>query len=302
MVLLFAGRVAGHISGASFELNNQTYHTSPNGNDGTTTVDGGERGWSRRPLDVASHTSSALLFVIFDRAGQHGFPGTAASSLAHSVFPYEWRISYGVTPSRTSGPIPLSLSLQTFWNLDGFAPGSSGTVAEHALHLPFSGLRLDEDRNGVPTGDIKGNAKGSRHDFWSQAKTLAEPLHGNDEGAEEKSHYDSLHLINRQGPWSKDSRPVASLSSPLSGISMDLYTDREAVRVRTWDDGAAPNYTLKESQGGGKAKRNAAVSLQMQDWPDALNHPEWQRDDHILFGPDGLMTSFSSFKFSVRGH
>jgi aldose 1-epimerase len=46
-------------------------------------------------------------------------------------------------------------------------------------------------------------------------------------------------------------------------------------------------------------RKNAAISMQMMDWPDALNHPEWQRDHKILHGPDGLMTTFSKFKFSV---
>lgn len=59
------------------------------------------------------------------------------------------------------------------------------------------------------------------------------------------------------------------------------------------------NLTLKAGQGGGKVQKNAAISMQMMDWPDALNHPEWQRDHKILWGPDGLMTTFSKFKFSV---
>lgn len=41
--------------------------------------------------------------------------------------------------------------------------------------------------------------------------------------------------------------------------------------------------------------------MQMMDWPDAVNHPEWQRDAHILYGPDRLMTTFSKFKFLVKG-
>jgi aldose 1-epimerase len=60
------------------------------------------------------------------------------------------------------------------------------------------------------------------------------------------------------------------------------------------------NLTLKCKQGGGKVQKNAAISMQMMDWPDALNHPEWQRDNHVLWGPDRLMTTFSKFKFSVE--
>lgn len=59
------------------------------------------------------------------------------------------------------------------------------------------------------------------------------------------------------------------------------------------------NMTLKAAQGGGMVKNNAAISMQMQDWPDALSHPEWQRDDRVLYGPDRLMTTFSKFRFRV---
>lgn len=61
----------------------------------------------------------------------------------------------------------------------------------------------------------------------------------------------------------------------------------------------AANLTLKGGQGGNKVQKNAAISMQMMDWPDAVNHPEWQREHKILHGPDGLMTTFSSFKFKV---
>lgn len=224
--------MAGHISGASFDINNITYHTSANGNNGTTTHDGGQHGWSRIPLDVGSHTHNSITFVVFDRS-KNGFPGNAGSSLTHSVFPNEWRISYGVTPTRTSDPVPINLSHQTFWNLDGFA---NGTLAEQTLHLPFSGLRLEEDDDGLPTGTIKGNIKGSCNDFWSGPRLIGDCV--NDE-----NRLNDLYLVTRRSPWEKDSRPVASLSSPKSGITVDMYTDQEAIRLLTWDGGPDCKFT-----------------------------------------------------------
>ncbi|KAF3480347.1 aldose 1-epimerase family protein [Arthroderma uncinatum] len=287
------GRVAGHISNASFQYDGETYFTSANGNNGTTTYNGGEKGWERMTLDVGSLTSNSITFVVFDRAGGNGFPGNSGSSLAHSLYPYEWRISYGVTPTRTSKPVPINLSHKTYWNLDGFRPGSE-TIEEHRLHLPFSGLRLEEDEHKIPTGDIKGNKMRSPYDFWSSARLLAA-------GLARKATYDDLFLVTRPQPWEVESKPVASLSSARSGITVELYTDQEAVRLVTWDGGPNSNLTLKEGQGGKPVQKNAAISMQMMDWPDALNHPEWQRDKHILFGPDRLMTTFSKFKFSVNG-
>jgi aldose 1-epimerase len=228
---IMLGRMAGHVSGASFDLNGITYHTSANGNNGTTTYNGGDNGWERKPFDIASHTHNSITFVFFDRPSKSGFPGTAGSSLTHSVYPYEWRISYGVTPTRTSHPIPINLSLKTYWNLDGFGTSiTSKTIAEHKLHLPFSGLRLEEDEHHVPTGDTKANRMHSAHDFWSAPRPLRE-------GIAQRGGYDDLFLVSRPQPWERDSNPVASLSSARSGVKVDMYTDQEAVRIVTWDGG-----------------------------------------------------------------
>ncbi|KAH8896318.1 galactose mutarotase-like protein [Thozetella sp. PMI_491] len=230
------GRVAGHISSPSFEIDGVTFSAGEaNGNNGTTTYNGGFKGWEHRAFDVASHTSNSITFVGFDRPSKHGFPGSAGYCMTHSVYPNEWRIAYGVTPTRTDVRIPVSLSLKTFFNLDGFGPDPDArTVAEQRLHLPFSGLRLEEDEHGIPTGDIKGNPKYSEHDFWSGPKPLREGFA--QRGGPTIARYDDVYLIQRPQPWHWESKPAASLSSARSGIKMELYTDQEAVRIVTWDE------------------------------------------------------------------
>jgi aldose 1-epimerase len=57
---------------------------------------------------------------------------------------------------------------------------------------------------------------------------------------------------------------------------------------------------LKPGQGNTDVPQYAAVSLQMQDWTDAVNHPEWQRDSKIFWGTDQLYVTYSKFKFSVE--
>jgi aldose 1-epimerase len=215
------------------------------------TFNGGERGWGRTSLDIASHTANSITFLVFDRAW-NGFPGTAGSSLTHTVTPYEWRIAYGITPTR--GRSPYDLSQQVFWNLDGFAANSSRTIAEHTLHLPYSGLRLETDEYGIPTGDIKGNRLNSTYDYWSAARSLSSGLnsptkHSNTSGCRNGGGYDDTFLISRSQPWNRDDHLVASLESPRSGIKVDLYTDQEALHVLTWNapDGKIASYYSNSS-------------------------------------------------------
>jgi aldose 1-epimerase len=207
-----------------------TYNISANGNNGSMTFNGGEHGWGRSSFDIAAHTKNSITFVVYDRA-RNGFPGTAASCLTHTVTPYQWKISLGVTPTRMSSPI--GLSQQVFWNLDGFTDVSTKTVVGHELNLPFSGLRLETAEDGIPTGDIKGIKLNSTFDFWSSPKSLGTRL-GNmpDRG---KDGLDDTFLISRQQPWNKDQHPVATLASPSSGVKLELYTDQEAIHLLTWN-------------------------------------------------------------------
>lgn len=180
--------------------------------------------------------------MLFDRSW-NGFPGTAAACLTHTVTPYEWRIAFGVTPTRKASPI--NMSQQVFWNLGGFAANSSLKVDDHHLHLPYSGLRIDVDGRGVPTGDLKANKQGTAYDFWSGSKSIGRGLeqmqgsvlHQKDVFQRQSSGYDETFLISRPQPWKKEDRPVARLSSAHSGVSVELYTDQEALHVHTWNDG-----------------------------------------------------------------
>ena len=172
---------------------------------------------------------NSITFVVFDRVGKNGFPGMAVSSLTHTVMPYAWHIAYGVTPVRHDTPIDISH--QVFWNLDGFMEGTTKTIAEHMLHLPHSGLRLGIDEHNVPTGDILGNKMNTTYDFWSRPKSIGSVL-----GKTSAEGLDNTFLISRSQPWSKDHSPAATLESDESGIKLDLYTDKEALHVLTWNE------------------------------------------------------------------
>ncbi|KAE9376019.1 putative aldose 1-epimerase family protein [Stipitochalara longipes BDJ] len=291
------GRYAGIISGASFDIDGVRYETSANGNGGTSTFNGGEQGWGRRTMDIASHSSNSVTFVIFDR-GWNGFPGTPGACITHTVTPYQWNIAIGLTPVRDSSPV--SLSQQVFWNLDGIAAETNNTVAQHKLRLPYSGFRFAMDEGNVPTGDMKSNAQGSTFDFWSGERRIKDGQKFNPAGSGNAplTGIDETFLIARSQPWHKDDQAIAILQSDYSGIKVELYTDQEALHVHPWSS-VNDKVSLKKQQGGSIAEDMAAVSMEMHNWPDAINHPEWLRGKETIWGTDQLYTTFSTFKFSL---
>lgn len=100
-------------------------------------------------------------------------------------------------------------------------------------------MRFDTDEEGVPSGDLRGNLKGSLYDFWSDGRRLDEihPNHSMAEGEARKltQTFDEIFMISRSQPWKREDGPAAVLASDRSGITVELYTDQEALRVHTWD-------------------------------------------------------------------
>lgn len=59
------------------------------------------------------------------------------------------------------------------------------------------------------------------------------------------------------------------------------------------------NIELVNPKGSVVVPLYGAISMEMQDWTDGINNPEWQREGRTVWGMDGLYTTFSSFKFTV---
>lgn len=215
--------------------------------------------------------------------------------------------------------------MQTYWNLDGFANPNTPTALNHTLHLPYSGQRVGVDGILIPDGTILPNQKYSVNDFWSGPKQLganltSPELYGN--CGTNCTGYDNCYLVNRaqNGPYDwRTSGPVASLASEWSGIKVDIYSDQEAFQVYSCAgaDGMlkqvvyrilANKYTgsfpLKSTQGvqgrNPVVEKNGCVVMEVQDWIDAINQPEWQREKKQIFGPNtGAYTLEADYVFST---
>lgn len=240
------GRYAGFLSGAGYEDADGVRHqVGANAHDGTATFNGGKRGWGRVDWEVPYHSDNSILFVHFDHK-KNGFPGIFVGCITHTVYANEWHIGYGVTPLLAEGG-PLNLGQQVFFNLDGLKGGNGtsnvgNTVLDHKLHLPLSGMRFGFDELGIPTGDLLGNRKGKEHDFWSGPKAMGDSLNSNTRD----SSYDETFMLSHRHSDDKREHPVAILASNRTGISMEVYTDQDALHVQTWGqkNGEFLNITL----------------------------------------------------------
>ncbi|KAF2757702.1 galactose mutarotase-like protein [Pseudovirgaria hyperparasitica] len=303
------GRYANRIKNSTFVIDGEEFHVDPNENGGADTLHGGSNGWDHRNFTVVSYTCDSITFSIVDPDGEQGFPGEVISYITYTVKPYEWDLK--MVALATTKKTPIMLSSHVYWNLDGFQNPDTTNTDNHTLHLPYSGQRVGVDNILIPDGTILPNQQYSVNDFWSSPKQLGANLtspdiHGN--CGFNCSGYDTCYLVNRaqNGPYDWHTAPVASLYSAFSGITVDVYSDQDAFQIYSCPGQSQAGIPLKKTQGftDGSQPRwvqdYACVVMEVEDWIDAINQPEWQRDAKNIFGPgDPAYTLEAVYKFTV---
>ena len=228
--LLYVGRYAGYLSNINggYEVDGKQYKLTPNAHGGKSTYNGGNRGWGRIDWDIPTHTKDSITFVMFDKK-QNGFPGLFVSCLTHTVTANEWTIAYGVTPLLAPGPV--NLAPQTYFNLDGMQTNATNDILNHQLYMPAAGFRFAMNENSIPTGDLLSNKKGEKNEFWSGPRNIGD---ARKEGPLPPP-WDETYMLMHEHPQDPMENPAAVLSSMKSGITMELYSNQDALHVHTWD-------------------------------------------------------------------
>ncbi|KAK5140420.1 hypothetical protein LTR32_006768 [Rachicladosporium monterosium] len=300
------------IKNSTFEIDGVTYHTDPNDNNKNDTLHGGSNGWDYRNWTVEAHTTDSITFSLVDPDGSlgMGFPGEVLAYITYTLTPYQWHLR--MTALSTTKNTPIMLSSHTYWNLDGFQNPTTPLALNYSLFLPYAGLRTEIDNIEVPTGNLLGNKQGSVNDWWSAPKQLganitSPALLGN--CGYNCTGYDNCYILNRaaQGPFNWHQTPVATLASPFSGIQVEVYTDQDAFQIYTCNN-LNGTLALKETQGFFNdssrprvAEKYGCVVMEVEDWIDGINHPEWGRSGRQVFGPgDGPYVLEARYEFSLN--
>ncbi|KAK4644738.1 hypothetical protein QC761_307540 [Podospora bellae-mahoneyi] len=297
------GRYANRIKNSTFTLDDdgEDYHIRPNENPtaahpaGVNTLHGGPDGWDHRNFTVVTYTKSSITFSLVDPDGKEGFPGEVISYITYTLSNRTWDAKMVAIP--TTKKTPIMLSSHTYWNLDGFANTETPTALNHTFYLPFSGQTVAVDSILIPTGEISPAPKGSVNDFWSAPRQIGEGfslegIQGNCGGS--CTGYDNCWLVNRNYPydWRSEDKMVASLASEWSGIKLEIWSDQEAFQMYSCN-GMNGSMPIKATQGrdDGTGSRGVekygCVVLEVQDWIDGINHPEWGRGPKQIFEPGG---------------
>jgi len=273
------GRVANRIMNASFELEGQRYSLAAN--DRPHHLHGGRTGWDKviwnaRPVDTADGPALELIYVSKD--GEEGYPGTVTARTVYTLTnKNELKVEMDATTDKTT---LVNMAHHSYWNLGGY---NSGTILDHELML-----NADQYTPGtpmVPDGRVV-SVKGTPFDFTS-VKAVGRDLK---QTGGKPIGYDHNFVVN--GPPTQ-LRPVARLRDPKSGRVMTVAADQPGVQFYTGNflDGSAKGK-------GATYGQYAALCLETQKFPNAINVPAWR--DQVILRPGQMYRHLMVHTFSAE--
>ena len=273
------GRVANRIRNAEFTLAGKRYTLEAN--DKPHHLHGGRKGWdkvvwSAMPIDTAEGSALELTYVSKD--GEEGYPGTVTAKTIYTLTnDNELKVDMEATTDKTT---LVNMAHHSYWNLGGH---NSGTILDHELTL-----YADHYTPGtpmVPDGRIH-PVKGTPFDFTS-AKAIGKELK---RAGGSPIGYDHNFVVNGVP---NQLRPVARLKDPKSGRVMTLSADQPGVQFYTG------NFLNGSARGKGATYvQYAALCLETQKYPNAINVPDWQ--DQVILRPGQLYRHVMVHRFSAE--
>lgn len=175
----------------------------------------------------------------------------------YTVAPRQWTAR--VVSMALDKPTPIMLANHVYWNLDAFTSGSSSSVLNDTLHMPYSKRSIVVDSLEIPTGALAAT-KGTPLDFTSpkqigkdtlQAKACGDGCVG----------YDNAFILDRPAGSAAEATDltVLSLSSPHTGIKLDIQTNQQSLQIYSCV-GQNGTIGVKESQEHGQAGEKTYVN------------------------------------------
>ncbi|XP_065878591.1 uncharacterized protein [Euphorbia lathyris] len=272
------GRVANRIGGAQFTLNGTTYKLIPN--DGKNTLHGGPKGFSKVVFQVLKYVKEGdaphIVFLYHSFDGEQGFPGNVRVIVSYKLLEnYRLRITMKATAQNKATPV--NLANHAYWNLGGH---TSGDILSQNVQI-FGSKYTPLDTELIPTGKLL-PVKGTPFDFL-KPYTVGSRMNQLPNG------YDINYAVDGNCGDNK-MKKIAIVQDKKSGRVMKIFSNQPGVQLYT------SNTLTQKGKGGFVYKPFAALCLETQGYPDAVNHPNFPST--ILY-PGETYKHFMKFQFST---
>ena len=271
------GRYGNRIAGAEFSLEGKVYKLAAN--NGQNHLHGGIKGfdkvvWQAEEMKTDSTVGLRLHYLSPD--GEEGYPGNLDVTVMYTLTADNCLIfDYYASTDKTT---PVNLTQHSYFNLNG-----KGDIKSHELMMAASRYTV-VDTALIPTGELR-QVAGTPFDFTTPR------LIGKDLMATggKPIGYDHNFVLD-----TKSINDLAiRVSSPETGIRMEVYTDQPGVQFYTGNflDGSlkGKNGVIYNQYGG--------FCLETQHFPDSPNRSAFPS---VLITPANPLKSRSIYKFDIN--
>ena len=247
-----AGRNANRMRGAAFELNGKIWNLPAN--EGKNNLHSGPDFYFQRLWKLVCHTETAVTLELFSPHGDQGFPGNATIQVTYELDSQGGlHIRYDAVSDQDT---VFNMTNHSYFNQAG--QDRTDRAMEQILTIPGRFFNPDDAQN-IPTGELR-NVADTPMDFRSP-----KPI-----GRDISMDYEPLHLQGGYDHnWEVFCNPCATLSDPVSGRTMAVYTDCPGIQFY------AGNFLNETGKGGTHYGKRSGVALETQFYPDSVHHSEW---------------------------
>ncbi|MBW1298908.1 aldose epimerase family protein [Aquimarina litoralis] len=239
------GRYAGRISKGSIQLGtkeHKLYHE--NG----VHLHGGLKGFDKKFWKLETAHNDTIVFSYESKHLEEGYPGNLSIRAIYQLSDdNELIITYQAT---TDHDTFVNLTNHSYFNLNG-----SGSILNHRLILDCPDY-LEVDTDQLPTGQIK-PVTGTKYDFLKPESL---------KGLESNGVIDDTFIFGSTNKGIDNLEPKITISSPESGLKMEVQTNQPAVVIYTPEN--FPDWNFKNQV---VYDRFPAICFECQNYPDAPN-------------------------------
>lgn len=275
------GRYANRINQGKIVIEGDTIQL-PQNNFGHC-LHGGPTGWQYQVYDANQLNDSTLVLTIDSPDGDNNFPGNVKAEVTYTLLgDNAIDIAYNATTDKTT---VINMTNHSYFNLSG-NPANAAT--DHILYVNADNI-TPVDSTFMTTGEMMAVA-GTPFDF-NTPKTIAPDVTDfENEQVKFGNGFDHNWVLNTKGDINLT---AAKLTSPTSGITLEVYTDEPGIQVYTGNflDGTVTG------KNGITYQQRASVCLETQHYPDSPNKPQWPS---VILEPGQTYHSHCIFKFGVE--
>ncbi len=240
-------------------------------------------GWQYAFYEANQLNDSTMTLTLHSPDGDANFPGNVTAIVTYALTADNAiSISYEATTDKKT---VVNMTNHSYFNLSG---NPANPATDHILYLNADSI-TPVDSTFMTTGEMLAVA-GTPFDFTTPKSIAPDVTNFEYEQIRFGRGFDHNWVLNTRGDITL---LAAKLTSPTSGITLEMYTDEPGVQIYT---GNFLDGTVKGKKGIVYPQR-ASVCLETQHYPDSPNKPHWPS---VVLEPGQTYRSHCIYKFGVE--